>query len=269
LITVDEQTKPGVVMQPDGHDYYLVQDDLQRWTDAEVAAAESGLGRPLPPGYRAFVTTLGTGAISDIVRLPTGKQLVEQQRQFQDLIRAAWFFDDDLLTQVRALGSIQVADSLDGDMVVYEPTSGRYYVLPRHDDQVHSVGTDMAEVIEWFLESGVLIRPSRTRYFESFRGPMEAANGACSLDDFSRAAESIRSLQVHDVEDRDEESCTFFVKAIGGLLTSSVGDGPEVYLHFRYRIDLRPEVREAIRSAATAAGAKFYPPWLMAPAPGS
>jgi hypothetical protein len=64
----------------DWRDFYLVQDDLKRWTDADVDAAEATLGVQLPDGYRELVTTLGNGAISGVLRVSSSAELEHQQR---------------------------------------------------------------------------------------------------------------------------------------------------------------------------------------------
>jgi hypothetical protein len=48
----------------DWRDFYLVQDDLKRWTEADVDVAEATPGVQLPDGYGELVTTLGKGVIS-------------------------------------------------------------------------------------------------------------------------------------------------------------------------------------------------------------
>lgn len=252
-------------MQPDWHDYYLVHDDLGRWTDSQVDAAEGSLGLLLPSGYRELVTTLGSGVINNLVRLGSSDRVVEEQALFQHVIRTAWFYEeiDDQFTQDRALESVMIADSLDGDMVAFHPVLRRLYVLPRHDERVYAVGTHMTDVVAWFLDSGILIGPASFRYFEPFVGPTEAAIGGGSHTRFGEMVGAIRSLGLHNVEDGNDDSVTFFVKEIGGYLTLQDSSATDVYVHFRYRTDRSPEVREHIRQAAIAAGVTFHPPWSM------
>lgn len=258
-------------MEPDWHDYYLVHDELDRWTDSEVDAVEAALGLQLPPGYRELVTTLGSGVINDFVRVGSREQNAEHQALFQDMIRTTWSYEesDDEYTQDRALESAMIAASLDGDMVAFHPVSRRLYVLPRHYERIYSVGTHMRDVVAWLLESGTLLPPTRFRYFESFVGPREAANGAGSHASIDQLAAAIRSLGVHDVEDQTEGSVTFFVKAISGYLTFTDYAETDIYTHFCYITDRSPEVRELIRETAVAAGVTFSSPWSMGSAPES
>jgi hypothetical protein len=256
-------------MQHDWRDFYLVQDELRRWTDADVDAAEAALGVQLPDGYRELSTTLGDGVISGGLRVFPPTELQDQQRFFREVTQEAWFFEepDEALTRDYALESIMVADSLDGDQIIFHPGTGRLHVLPRHDKRTYAVGTDFWDVVAWFQDSGVLWRPHPFRYFESFVGPTEAANGRGNRADFGPMTEAIRSLGLHDAVEADEYECTFFVKAIGGYLSFQDTEVTDVNVHFRYQTDRSPDLRARIRDTAVAAGVTFWKPWSMTPDP--
>jgi hypothetical protein len=253
------------VAQRGWRDYYLVQDELRRWTDADVDAAEAALGVSLPDGYRELMTTLGTGVISDMLLVFAPTKLEERQQFYRELIQEVWAYTepDEVLTREYALESIMVASSLDGDNVIFHPGTGRLHVLPRHDEYTYDAGTDIGDVVAWFLDSGVLMDPHPFRYFESLATPTEAVNGHGTHDDLGRMTEAIRSLGLHDAVEEDiEDERTFFVKAIGGYLRF-LGPG---YVHFRYQRDRSPEVRAHIWEAAVAAGVTFGPtPWVLNP----
>lgn len=249
------------------NDFYLVQDELRRSTDSDVDAAEGALGVPLPAGYRELMTTLGDGVISDILRAIRPAELVAWQEQFQELTREAWFFDepDETLTQSYALESFMIADSLDGDMIILHPATGQLHVLPRHLDRTYVVGTDLWDVVAWFLDSGIPFHSHPFRYFESFVGPIEAANGRAEGADLDQMASAIRSLGLHDVEEEGVQQRTFFVKAIGGYISIQGPEGPAANVHLRYRTDWAPAERARIWNAVLAAGVTLGKPWSMTP----
>jgi hypothetical protein len=247
----------------DWRDYYLVQDELKRWTDGDVDAAEAAVGVRLPDGYRELVTTLGDGVISGVLRVLSPTSLRHEQQLFRELTQEHWFFDE-ALTQDYALESIMVADSIDGDQVIFHPGTGQLHVLPRHDERTHAVGGDLWDVVAWFQDSGVLWRPHPFRYFESFVGPTEAVNGRGPRADFGRMTEAITSLGLHDAVEDNEHERTFFVKAIGGYLSLQDPEHTDVNVHFRYLTDRAPGVRTRIRDTAVAAGVTTWsPPWSM------
>ncbi|WP_020391371.1 SMI1/KNR4 family protein [Kribbella catacumbae] len=251
--------------KPDWGGFYLVQHGLKRQTDDDVRTAEAALGVQLPNGYRELMTTLGDGEISGILRVFSPAKLEAEQELFRELTQDVWFFNepDETLTKDYALESIAIADSIDGDQVIFHPGTGRLHVLPRHDEHTYSVGTDLWDVVAWFQESGVLTRPHPFRYFESFAGPTEATNGQGRRGGFSQLAEAISSLGLHDAVETGDDECTFFVKAIGGYLSLQDPQASNVYAHFRYQPDRAADLRERIRQTAITTGVTFGAPWSM------
>jgi hypothetical protein len=251
----------------DWRDFYLVQDELRLWTDADVEATEAAAGEQLPSGYGSLLTTLGDGMISGVLRVWSPSEFEDKQRFFREVTQAAWFFEepDETFSREEALESVMVADSLDGDQIIFHPGSGRLHVLPRDDERTYDVGTEMGDVVAWYQDSGILWRRHPFRYFESFVGPIAGANGEGNRLDLDRMIHAIRSLGLHDVEDAGEVDCTFFVKAIGGYLEFREGDARGVYVHIRYQTDRSPDVRERLWQTAVDAGVTFGQPWSMTP----
>lgn len=141
----------------DWSDFYLVQDELRQWTEADVDAAEATLGVVLPDGFRSLVTTLGSGVISGQPWVFPPTEMQEAQRFYQRVVREAWFFEetDGELTQEQAMDSVLVADS-DGDLIAFHRETRRLHVLPRDDEHTRDLGSDMSDVVAWFQDSGDL-----------------------------------------------------------------------------------------------------------------
>jgi hypothetical protein len=253
----------------DWRDFYLVQDDLKPWTEADVDVAEATLGVQLPDGYGELVTTLGKGVISGVLRVFSPAELEDRQRFFRELTQEYWFFEepDEALTRDYALESIMVAESLDGDQVIFHPGTRRLHVLPRHDEHTYAVGSDVWDVVAWYQDSGVLWRPHPFRYFESFVGSIEAANGDGDRAGFGRVTEAIRALGLHDAVEDNGYECTYFVKAIGGYVSLRDSQDTDLYAHVRYQPDQSPGVRARIWDTAVAAGVTWGSPWSMTPDP--
>jgi hypothetical protein len=261
------------VTRTDWRDFYLVKDELRLFTDADVDAAETSVGVQLADGYRELMTTLGAGTISNDLRVFPPTELANKQALLREVVAQAWFFDepDEELTPNYALASTFIADSDVGDLIIFHPGTGRMHVLPRDEDRTYAVGRDLHDVVEWWLDSGVLWRPSPFRFFESWVGPTEAANGVGNRAGFARVSAAVRSLGVHDVEvtgadeDGRTDSRTFFLKAIGGSLSITDSRVTDLHVHFRYQADRSPEVRAQLRESAIAAGVSFGKPWSMTP----
>ncbi len=256
-------------MRADWRDFYLVKDELRLWTDADIDAAEESLDRRLPPGYRELMTTLGDGTFCDDLRLFAPTDLASKQAFFRTVVEHSWFFDgpDEELTPAYALASMSFAESLQGDQIIFHAGTGRIHVLPRDGDRTDVAGSDLPEVVAWWLDSGVMLRPRPFRFFESPLGPTGAVNGKGDRTSLARVSEAIRSLQAHDVEvaEEDEASRTFFVRAVGGFI-SVQGSGPtDVSVHFRYQTDRSPKMRAQLQEAAGGAGVTCSEPWSMAP----
>jgi len=138
-------------------------------TDEEVNAAEAALGVRFPDGYREYVKELGYGTYNVFLRVYLPSRLLRERRQWRDRIREYWFWDEGplLLTQARALECIVLADTMNGDDLIYHPSDpATLYVLPRHKERVFRAGTDLYSAVKWMLGSGKLMR-SKLRYFES------------------------------------------------------------------------------------------------------
>lgn len=248
-------------------DFYLVKDELTPRTEAEVDAAEDALGMRLPDGYREFVTTLGDGEVSGLLRVCPPDDLLRQQRFLANVLHSAWFYTEpnETMTRAYAMESVMVADTSEGDMVIFHPSTRQLHVLPRNDTRTHAVGPDLWALVDWFQDSGVLVNPHPFRYFESELGPTEAVNGEAKGTDVVRVAEAIRSLGLHDAMEDADSQFTFFVKAIGGYVAVYDINGTDMGAHLRYQKDRSDSVRARIQETASTAGVTFGTPWLMAP----
>jgi hypothetical protein len=125
-----------------------------------VAQLEQQLGTKMPMGYQAFVTTLGLGVLNDTVRVYTPKRISRELKDFQQRWDEYWFWDEgsDILRKEKALESIIIADTGNGDELIFHPSQpDKLYVLPRDSGQIFEPGSRLDEAIEWILHSGVLL----------------------------------------------------------------------------------------------------------------
>ena len=141
-------------------------------TEAEVDALEASLGFPFPAGYREYVTTLGEGVLGGtFVRVYAPWTVEKRLAPWRERIDAYWFWDDGakLLTKERALESIVLADTLNGDELLFHPDEpGRLLVLPIESEKIFVAGSTLLEAVEWMCSSGKLTRRFAERRFEPF-----------------------------------------------------------------------------------------------------
>lgn len=142
---------------------------------AEVDQAEAHLGTRFPGGYREYVMRFGEGLLGgSYIRIYPPRRILSGQNnltEWRQRIEEYWFWDEgrNVLPKERALRSIVVGDTLDGDELIFHPDDPeRIYVLPRHSENIYVAGMGLLEAIEWLCTSGTLTEPFAERKFEPF-----------------------------------------------------------------------------------------------------
>jgi hypothetical protein len=82
-------------------------------------------------------------------RIQSGENNLAEWRQRIDQY---WFWDDgrEVLTKERALQSVIIGDTLDGDELIAHPSNPeRVYVLPRNSEDIYVAGDGLSAAIEW------------------------------------------------------------------------------------------------------------------------
>ena len=88
-------------------------------------------------------------------------------------IKEYWFWDtaESVLPQTRALECVLIADTTDGDELVFHPDQpNRIYVLPRYDETSYIAGDGLWPAIQWLLTSGVLFDEVEDHSSQPFDG---------------------------------------------------------------------------------------------------
>jgi predicted DNA-binding WGR domain protein len=139
-------------------------------TDREVDALEKKLGVRFPGGYREYVTTLGEGILGGtFVRVYGPGTIAKQLASWRKRIKQYWLWDQAsaVLTKKRAVESIIIADTLQGDELLFHPEEpNRLLVLPRHKEKIFVAGSTLLEAVEWLCGSGKLTRRFPERDFQ-------------------------------------------------------------------------------------------------------
>jgi hypothetical protein len=111
----------------------------------------------LPPGYKEYVTTpLGLGRYCNFIRIDMPSAIMSGYKEYQRFLYEYWFWDlgKDILSKQRAIESIKIGDTDHGDVIIFHPSNAdELFVLPRNDDMLHRIGSNLHEAIDWLCFS--------------------------------------------------------------------------------------------------------------------
>lgn len=108
----------------------------------------------MPLGYQEFMTTLGLGILNDTIRVYSPNRIGREYKTTQERWREFYFWGEgsDVLTKERVLESIIVADTGNGDEVIFHPSiPKKLYLLPANDHKILEIGSSLSEAIDWML----------------------------------------------------------------------------------------------------------------------
>jgi len=158
----------------------------------EVDAVEAELDVVFPEGYREFVTTLGLGQYCNFIRIDMPSRILSEYEEHQRSLNEYWFWDlsKDVLSQERAMESIKIGDTDHGDVIIFHPENNReLFVLPRDDDLLHRIGSNLYEAIDWLCtsrdnpHSGSVGETHKRRYFVP-SNPLARTHGVLVPEEF-------------------------------------------------------------------------------------
>jgi hypothetical protein len=202
----------------------VVGGPLVRATVADVADTENRLWVTFPGGYREYVTTLGEGMLGgSFVRVYPPWRILRELSAWRERIRQYWFWDKGrkVLPKERALEAVIVADTVNGDELVFHPgRPDRLFVLPRDSEKVYEAGTDLLAAVEWMCSSGKLTEPFTERRFEPFdtrkqkapAGPSEKATAEPEALD-ATVATLQQWAERHGLVKAVQKSCKEWIKS--------------------------------------------------------
>ena len=142
-------------------------------TPEEVAFVEAQLNTKFPDGYREFVTTLGSGDYAGLIRVYMPLRILKDLEEFRQRWDEYYFWDEgcEVLKKDQVLESIIVADTLNGDEIIFHPkATDALYVLPIDEEKIYQIGSTLYEALDWICDSGVLTTEVLSRDFEPYGG---------------------------------------------------------------------------------------------------
>lgn len=111
------------------------------------------------------------------MRLPPKHQpMLESTLLIHDLCNNAseyyfWELGEEVLSKQKAVESIKIADTIDGDVMIFHPSnSAELFILPRHDDMLYRIGNTLYEALDWLSvyrgsDTGSVGETHERRYF--------------------------------------------------------------------------------------------------------
>ena len=173
----------------------------------DVDRAERALGTRLPSGYRTFVTTLGTPLVSLLFRVAAPDAITGQLEEWRARIGAYWFWGDAPLSQQRALECVRIADTLDGDELVFHPSEpDHFFVLPRHEERAIDCGRGLVPALLRFVAHRNSVPLREVRLWAGEPSAREEFSGArVRYDD---ALAGLRATKLFEIIGEDDDGAT-------------------------------------------------------------
>jgi hypothetical protein len=201
---------------------YLVSGNLETVSSNDVASVEKQLDISFPPGYAEYVTTLGLGTYSGYVRVYMPSRIRDELSEFRERWNEYYFWDigREVLEKQRVLESVIIADSIDGDEIIFHPSRpDMLYVLPRHDDMIYHIGSSLGEALHWMCKGSVLADSGDFDYFYPWkdRADLKFSRPGSDLP-FTDLKDQFLTLGLHShvIVDAGERSFQLFVNEFGG-----------------------------------------------------
>jgi hypothetical protein len=138
-----------------------VESDIYKSADIqEVTDLDAQINYRLPKGYDEFITTYGSGTISDFFHILSPHGILEITESWNDtLICDFWQYTSDFTFNIQKESYI-LGYTIDSDLFVFHPNIEGIYCLPRHDDHIYFTGKTFYETLFWIKNSGVLVEKS-------------------------------------------------------------------------------------------------------------
>jgi hypothetical protein len=206
---------------------YLVNPQQNRASQGDVRDAERELKTRFPDGYAEFVTSLGQGLLCGFVRVYLPKRILDEVAEFRSRVQEYFCWEEGaaVLPKSRVVESICIADTINGDEVIFHPDDpARLYLLPHDSETIFQIGSSLDAALDWILESGELMDRPASRYFDSGIGGQRIEFAVIKKrPSFARLKTALLKLGLHDhlheVSGRRSKSLTLFIKAIGGSVS--------------------------------------------------
>ena len=201
---------------------YLVTDKLETFTHEDVDAVEAALGTRFPVGYREYVTTLGRGEYCSYINVFPPQEIVENQTGGKPPLQEfchSWDGAEFGITPERLAKSVMIANSINGDWIVFEASLPEtIYILPSDESVMHKVEA-LTDVLTWLYEPE---GNARFRFFISAISQQEQKHISIPRDldlSYEEFRDWLSALKKHDRWEETIQPGTALSDTGYGLLT--------------------------------------------------
>lgn len=237
-------------------DIYVVNKP-QPIEQADLAQLARVMGNNLPKGYEDFLGNLGVGYVNNWLRIYHPSEIMDNYVDFQQRLEEFYLWEEEPIPKERAIASIFLADTMNGDELYFYPLDQDFHILPRNLDVGIKMLGDFLEVIRWICLSGELIEATDKLYFESHNDTSEQAyidfDETKAIIDINQLEKELLALGNYDNYlselSEDEHFVKFFYESFGGSVAIGVEFLPETNL-------------EVVQEGAAIAASVLQPPMV-------
>jgi hypothetical protein len=118
-----------------------VKGERQPVPEAALERLQVEAATTLPAGYDEMMRTLGPGTLGTKVRVQGPEAILQNTKAWRERVAQYWFWGDGpLLSKAAAQSAFVIADTLDGDELVFLPSDPKtLLLLPREDEEVRLI----------------------------------------------------------------------------------------------------------------------------------
>ena len=245
-------------------DVYRLTTKLNLSTDEQVDALERQFGNDLPPGYREYMTTLGVGVLSDLLRVYPPDLVAERTPELSNVFSLHFFWEatDEFVSRDDVRDAQFFANTCDGDEVLWLPEREEVVVLPRHETVAWRMPKGFEDPLGFVRLDGSRVIQDGKRYFASYVDRWTRAWWINEEVDYPALVEQVVSHWSADIVARGEHYCIALSAEIGGRVQLTTDPSRRVGLRLTFDKDAIGEV-EAWESGLVRFGFKRtedYPP---------
>jgi hypothetical protein len=167
-------------------DFKIVSQPLRAVDSMDIDKLETELWIKLPEGYADYMTTLGVGLLSGFVRVYSPRQIRDGLLDWRRRIARYWFWDEseDVLPKERAVECVIIADTINGDELVFHPQRpGTLFVMPIDGGAAVTIEGDLLAAVDWMCSSGELVEPIEEREFAPLESDADGGGGESAAVD--------------------------------------------------------------------------------------
>lgn len=233
-------------------DVYLVTKKLDLVFQRDREQLEQQLGLPLRADHSTFFSTLGSGIFCDFIRVFSPKEILDEIIVARQKWKGfpSWDSILEALSSAKLETSILVAESVEGDQIIYCPSHDKLLVLPRGDSNYYWLPEGFRDLMYWVSPNSTITTPTRFQYFQSWIDRNEALFwGSNNKADLNRLVADITFclpggiLYPQEIRREGQAEVLFFVPDMSARISmlQSFDDEPELTLSINYDIERAPQ----------------------------